>query len=177
MPLHAIAFDKRNQNAIWSLVDEEGHTIEDEQELKELRRRHFSDIFSDDHDSYILTQLQVVSLYPTMIAQDYASSLIAPIALLEIELALKSFKKDRSPSPDGWPVEFFLHFFELFGSELLKAIEFARTLGYINISLNSTFIALIPKKDKPSSFADFRPISLCNLLYKLIAKVIAVMIA
>ena len=35
------------------------------------------------------------------------------------------------------------------------------------------FLALIPKKDKPRTFADFRPISLCNLLYKLIAKVIA----
>ena len=35
------------------------------------------------------------------------------------------------------------------------------------------FLALIPKKDKPWTFADFRPISLCNLLYKLIAKVIA----
>ena len=93
-----------------------------------------------------------------MIAQDYASSLIALITLMEIQQALKSFKKDRSPGPDGQPVEFFLHFFELFGSDLLKAIEFTRTLGYITPSLNSTFIALIPKKDKPSSFADFKPI-------------------
>lgn len=36
--------------------------------------------------------------------------------------------------------------------------------------MNSTFIALIPKKDKPLSFADFRPISLCNLVYILISK-------
>ena len=48
------------------------------------------------------------------------------------------------------------------------------TTGCISPSLNSTFLSLIPKKDKPSTFANFRPISLCNLLYKLIAKVIAV---
>ena len=41
-------------------------------------------------------------------------------------------------------------------------------------SLNSTFIALIPKKDKPLSFVDFRPISPCNLVYKLISKIIDV---
>ena len=60
------------------------------------------------------------------------------------------------------------------GEELLSAVEFTRVSGCIPPSLNSTFLTLIPKKDKLTSFADFRPISLCNLLYKLIYKVIAV---
>lgn len=41
-------------------------------------------------------------------------------------------------------------------------------------SFNSTFITLIPKIDHPNSFDEFRPISLCNCLYKIIAKVIAI---
>lgn len=35
--------------------------------------------------------------------------------------------------------------------------------------LNSTFIALIPKVDHPDNSGDFRPISLCNMLYKIVA--------
>ena len=97
-----------------------------------------------------------------------------PVTLSEIEGALKSFKKDRSPRPDGCPVEFYLHFFELLGKDLLLAVEFARISGHISPSINSTFLALIPKKDKPVTFMDFHPISLCNLVYKLISKVIAV---
>ena len=53
-------------------------------------------------------------------------------------------------------------------------MDCARVSGFVPPSLNSTFLALIPKKERPSTFADFRPISLCNLLYKLISKIIAV---
>ena len=45
--------------------------------------------------------------------------------------------------------------------------------GLIPETLNSTFITLIPKFDRPASFGDYRPIALCNLLYKLITKIIA----
>lgn len=37
----------------------------------------------------------------------------------------------------------------------------------------ATFIALIPKSDKPETFNNFHPISLCNLVYKIITKVIS----
>ena len=112
-------------------------------------------------------------LFHRMIPIEHSSLLSCPVTLGEIELSLKSFKKDRSPGPDGWPVEFYLNYFDLLGPDLLSAIDSTRVSSYIPPSLNSTFLALIPKKDKPRTFADFRPISLCNLLYKLIAKVIA----
>ena len=39
--------------------------------------------------------------------------------------------------------------------------------------MNATFITLIPKKLKGETFEDFRPISCCNMMYKIIAKIIA----
>lgn len=70
-------------------------------------------------------------------------------------------------------MEFYLAFLELLGKDLLAVIEESRITGHIHPPMNFTFIALIPKSDSPSSFNDFRPISLCNCLYKIISKIIA----
>jgi len=60
----------------------------------------------------------------------------------------------------------------LVGDDFLKVVKDSRRRGEVVRALNSTFLALIPKVNKPSSFGDYRPISLCNLCYKFIAKII-----
>jgi hypothetical protein len=55
-------------------------------------------------------------------------------------------------------------------------VEASRRKGRVFISLNDTFIELIPKSDKSNSFGGFRKNSLCNLLYKIITKIIVVRI-
>ena len=51
---------------------------------------------------------------------------------------------------------------------VLNALNF----GVVHDSLNSIFISLIPKIKNPKRVSDVRPISLCNVVYKLIAKVL-----
>jgi hypothetical protein len=43
----------------------------------------------------------------------------------------------------------------------------------MNKGLNSTYITLIPQSKNPMGVTDYHPISLCNVLYKLISKVLA----
>lgn len=45
--------------------------------------------------------------------------------------------------------------------------------GIMEVDLNSTYVALIPKVSPSSKVTNFRLISLCNVLYKLMAKVLA----
>ena len=70
-------------------------------------------------------------------------------------------------------VEFYSHFFYLVGKEIIEEVEEYRPQRKINKSLDSTYITLILKKDHSDSFNDYCPISLCNLLYKLISNIIA----
>jgi len=57
--------------------------------------------------------------------------------------------------------------------DLVDLVEDTRTRGRIKSTFNSTFLALVPKENNPHTFGDYRPITLCNLFYKLISKVIA----
>lgn len=69
-------------------------------------------------------------------------------------------------------VEFFLGFLELIGEDLLQVIKESCSEGYIHPPINATFIALIPKSNNLGSLDEYRHISLCNYLYKIISKVI-----
>ena len=64
-------------------------------------------------------------------------------------------------------------FFVIMGHDLVVSVEESKVQDKVIGSMNDTFIALIPKIQKPESFNDFRPISLCNLVYKIISKTIA----
>ena len=80
---------------------------------------------------------------------------------------------EKIPDLDGWTVEFYIQFFDLVGEDLLEAIEDSKKRGEVIKYINSTFLSLIPKVNKPTYFDDFRPIALCNMCYKTIAKLIA----
>ena len=82
-------------------------------------------------------------------------------------------QKYKSLGPNGWTVEFFQHLFDLMGDSITIVVEESRKKGIIYDALKSSFLSLTPKMDSPSSFDDFRPISLCNCIYKVIAKTIA----
>ena len=65
-------------------------------------------------------------------------------------------------------------FFYLLGEDLLRVVDDVWLTRNVARSMNVTFIALISKVDHLSSFDDFWLISLCNIMQKIVLKVIAV---
>ena len=107
--------------------------------LKKLGKEHFSYLFSDDKSFDIAEQLNVVRLFLHMTTDEDINCFLKPISGPEVEAVLRGFKKDKSLGPDGWPVEFFLAFFDLVGEDLVLAVEQSRLQGKVTGALNSTF--------------------------------------
>lgn len=59
------------------------------------------------------------------------------------------------------------------GNVVRKAVLHFLNSGILDTNINTTYIALIPKASPATKVFEFRPFSICNVLYKFIAKVMA----
>ncbi|KAF5791018.1 putative RNA-directed DNA polymerase [Helianthus annuus] len=101
-----------------------------------------------------------------------AGSLVQEFTLEEIKTAIWDCDGDRAPGPDGFNFKFLKHFWpELHGDFLAFFNEFYNSAAF-SPGCASSFLALIPKVNDPTSFSDFRPISLVGCINKVVSKVL-----
>lgn len=90
----------------------------------------------------------------------------------EVSKALNSMKPCKAPGPDGFQVIFIKQYWHIIGDDIWKMVQEAFTTGYFDPAIAETLIVLILKLDHSTNFKEFRPISLCNTIYKIVTKVL-----
>jgi hypothetical protein len=76
----------------------------------------------------------------------------------------------KAPGLDGLPAEFFRDNWYTIGQEAFPIMADFFLTGRLEDEVNFTYISLIPKIVSPTKVSEFRPISLCNVFYKIISK-------
>ena len=107
------------------------------------------------------------------VTEEMNRNLLKVFTFAEVDIALSQMHPLKSLGPDGMSAVFYQHFWALVRNEVCNAVLDYLNNGIFDTSINDTFITLIPKIKDPTRITEYRPISLCNVLYKLIAKVLA----
>jgi hypothetical protein len=98
------------------------------------------------------------------------ATLCAEFTDKEIADALFQIGPLKAPGKDGFPARFLQRNWLYLKEEVINGVkEFFRT-GVMPPGVNDTVIVLIPKVDVPTKMSEFQPISLCNVIYKVLSK-------
>ena len=87
--------------------------------------------------------------------------------------ALQQMHPTKAPVPDGMSTIFFQKYWDIVGNDITCMVLNVLNSSMSMVEINRTNIALVPKTRNPTKMIEFRPISLCNVIYKLISKVLA----
>ena len=102
-----------------------------------------------------------------------AETLEKPFEDSEIFNVMKNFRGNKALGPDGFSLAFYQSCWNSVGPDVMAVCKEFHDHGQFEKSLNTTFLALIPKKAGAVEIKDFRPISLVGRVYKIIAKALA----
>jgi len=167
---HYKASQRKRKNYITTLQDPSGNAWQDSAEFPSIFCDYFQTIFDSSNPHQNNAMFEVVQ--NRINTQDY-NFLNTPFSAQEVQEAISNLKANSAPGPDGLTALFYQKYWEIIGPDVLNyTLNILNNEGSIN-DINHTYISLIPKVPSPSKPEEFRPISLCNVILKIITKTMA----
>ncbi|XP_056859988.1 uncharacterized protein LOC130508476 [Raphanus sativus] len=164
---HAVTKNRRAQNMIKSLIDDIGNEWFADEDLGKVAEQYFNFLFSSED---VGAELAVWSELPPVLTATQNETLMKPISREEVRRAVFEINPHKCPGPDGMNGFFFQQFWETCQEEVMEMVQRFFQTGVMEEGVNNTNICLIPKSPTARKMSEYRPISLCNVAYKVISK-------
>eukprot|EP00253_Pinus_taeda_P006650 PITA_06650 len=167
---HKHAEARKGFNSI-SEIKEADTIHKDFASIKRAAHNHFKGLYSEENNTN--QNFRLLDGIPSSISVEMNHQIESEVTMDEVKRSLYAMNPDKSPGPDGFTASLLQNRWDIMGKDLYKMVHKSQACQKLGGSTNSSFLALIPKEKGANNFNRFRPISLCNIGYKLITKVIA----
>jgi hypothetical protein len=170
---HRSMLQRCHTNRITQIVLYQGLDIQKHTDIEKELLSYYKNLLSEP--PIIRTQAidSILKHIPKEVTKEQNEALMHPTTQEEFDQALRDTPLGKSPGPDEFTMDFLHHSWDIIREEVWEIIKYSRKLWQVLQALNATFITLIPKENKVTSPSHFQPNALCNVIYKLITKVIA----
>ncbi|KAL0411507.1 UNVERIFIED_CONTAM: putative mitochondrial protein [Sesamum latifolium] len=169
---HAKASHRYQTNSIRRLQRSDGSWTESLEGVRQCIVEYFGKVFTSTRPLSDDIQHGTEHL-PVVVDNAMADDLQRPFTEIEVTKALFSMSPLKSPGPDGMPPLFFQKFWHVVKVDVTRCVLAFLNNRILPVGFNSTNIVLILKCKQPQSLSQYRPISLCNVVYKIASKAIA----
>eukprot|EP00253_Pinus_taeda_P008572 PITA_08572 len=170
---HKTTVQRRMHKLISHIHNDQGERIETHAGIEENFLRYFKKVHKEPSINRTPAIEKILQQIPKLITDEHNLLLLQPILLYEVDNEVNQLKAGKAPGPDGFTLDFFHHFWDLIQIEVWQLVEESRALRWMYQGLNATFLALIPKSKEANTPDKYLLISLCNIIYKIVSKVIA----
>lgn len=167
---HTSTLIRRRSNVVDFLKIDSGAWFSERSAIGGTLVNHFSNIFSSS-SPYI--DEEMLNLFAPSISDEENDLLCSIPSEIEVVQALSSLGSTKAPGPDGFTALFFKKYWSSVKGDVMSFVFKFFQNNHLLKEHNHTCIALVPKQSGFHSVHHFRPISLCNIVYKLITKIMA----
>ncbi|KAG7599606.1 Endonuclease/exonuclease/phosphatase superfamily [Arabidopsis suecica] len=165
---HTSTIIRRRRNRIEALKGDDGRWLTSPPELEELAVNYYKRLYSMEDVDSDFEQLPSVGF--TRLPREELQELSRPYTKEDVEKAVRSMGQYKAPGPDGFQPGFYQHCWDVVGCSVTKFVLDFFATSNLPEETNDALVVLIAKVEKPERITQFRPISLCNVLFKTITK-------
>jgi hypothetical protein len=175
--LYFLNLEKRNYKMkhIKKLNVSEKETIQDPKLILEEEKKYYTELYT--RNKYVNTKHYSTFFNKNIPRLDDQDKLLCdePITISECAKALLNLKNGKSPGSDGFSAEFYKMFWKTIYTLVFDSLIYGISNKELSVEQRWGVLKLIPKKDKnPCFLKNWRPISLLNTDYKILAQVFAI---
>ena len=163
---------RAGQKEIKSIRNRFGNVVENDDEIMEVFHMFYSDLYSESSGSDTSIQNEFIDCLNNPLDEDARNSLDQPITLNDVKSALAVVATNKSPGIDGLPYDFYSNFFDMLGNDIVDVYNDIFNSGIMSKTQRTSIVTLLKKKGDQSDPTNWRPISLLNADYKIIAKIL-----